>query len=281
MKHIEITHLDLRYSHLRVLCSGRVAHLTASILRDAQQTPVLVTKKGVLVDGYHRVKALIRLGHDLVYAQELDLDDTAALIWTWRLERTRRRSPFEEAWLIAELIESHALSLGQISEKMGRSKSWLSERLGLLRALPESAQVAVRDETIPVNAAMKSLVPMARIDREACAQIVTNLSGSITVREWAQLYSAWRRADSEGRVHIVEKPRLFLKMEAAIKTVPIAQEETLTRHLESLARLCHRARVCTREGAFPRGNNSATVRAWNQVIEAFQALNEEVDGARS
>lgn len=290
MPKLEIGHLDLRYRGLRVMDPGRVSRLAASLLAEGQRSPVLVTGE-VLVDGYHRVAALNGLGQDLVEAVELPVSEAEALVLAWRLETGRRKSALEEGWLLAELAETHGRTAAALAAELRRSKSWVSERLGLVRALPESVQEAVRRAQLPPNGAMKSLVPMARADPEACAALVSALEGAVTVRQLERLYAAWRKADAEGRARIVAHPMLLLKAEEVIAEVPPDAEERLSRDFEAIAGLCRRARRQVQEGAFPRGNvaqegrfprgNEVAHRTWAQADEAFGLLREEVQRARS
>lgn len=276
MQNLEIAHVVLRYAKLRIIDPGRVERLVASMAREGQQSPVLVTGEAVLVDGYHRVRALQDLGRDLVVAVNLAVAEPDALVLAWRLERGRRRCVLEESWMLEELLETHQMSRAEMATQMQRSKSWISERLGLLRVLPASVQEAVRNSKIPANGAMKSLVPFARADRAACAALVAALDGSVTVRQLARLYAAWRKADAQGRQRIVDHPMLLLKTEEATSAVPIDLEEQLARDFEAIAGVCRRARQRTRDGAFPRGNTTMAGRSWSQAVEAFHSLEEEV-----
>jgi len=281
MNQIEINQLKLRYTDLRIMDLGRVDRLMSSLAREEQRSPVLVTPDMVLVDGYHRVRALQQLGRDLVCAVIWDVSPPEALILSWRLERGRKRSAIEEGWMLSELVHVHHRSLAALVVQTQRSKSWVSERLGLVHALPESVQEAVRSSKIPPNGAMKTLVPFARADRDACAALVAALDGPVTVREIAQLYRAWRNAVPEVRQRIVANPMLFLKTEEAVSATPANETEQLVRDLENIANSCRRARRKTNEGTFPRGNDSATLRAWTQASEAFRSLQKEVRLARS
>lgn len=277
---LEIGHLIRRYVTLRVMDPGRVSRLAASLAREGQRAPVVVVAGGVLVDGYHRAAALEEIGRDLVTAVELPVSEAEALVLTWRLETGRRKSALEDGWLLAELAEAHHQSLAELGAELRRSKSWVSERLGLVRALPPAVQDAVRTSRIPANGAAKSLVPMARADREACERMVGALDGSVTVRQLERLYAAWRKADPEGRARLVERPMLFLKTEEVTASVPLDAEERLARDFERIAGLCRRGRQQLCEGAFPRGNSVAN-RTWRQAAEAFRLLEEEVGRARS
>jgi len=280
---MELNHLDLRHEALRIVDRGRVTRLAASIGRDGQRSPVLVAAGGVLVDGFHRVEALKQLGRDEVAAVELTVGEAEALILAWRLETGRRKTAIEEGWLLAELAEHHARPVSALAAEFRRPRSWVSERLGLVRALPTTVQAAVREQKLPAQAAMKCLVPMARVDADACAAMVGALTEPVSKRQVEVLYGAWRKADAQGRRRIVEAPMLLLRVEEQDAGQPAADaEEQLAQSLEGVAGLCRKARKAVREGAFPRGNTSfprgnPARHAWGQAQEAFDALREEVD----
>lgn len=253
MLHLDIGQLDRRYADRRVLDPGRVSRLAASIARDGLRSPVLV-------DGFHRVAALEALGRDLVKAVKLEVTESEALVLAWRLETGRRKSALEEGWLLAELAEKHGRSGSELAAELRRTKSWVSQRLGLVRVLPTSVQEAVRKATVPAQAAMKSLLPMARLDRDGCEKFVAGLTEPVSVRQIARLYAGWRSADAIGRARIVEQPMLLLKAEEAVSPVSPDVEERLARDLEGIAGLCRRARRWVSRACSP--GRTASSRRW-------------------
>jgi ParB-like chromosome segregation protein Spo0J len=272
---LELSNLVLKYAALRVLDPARVARLVAALSHEDQRSPVLVTGD-VLVDGYHRVQALNELGRDLVLAVRIEVPEAEALVLAWRLETGRRKSALEEGWLLVELAETHGRTVTALAAEFRRPKSWVSQRLGLVRALPESVQDAVRAAQIPPQAAMKSLLPLARIDRGACGRLVGAAKEKLTVRQWDQVCSSWRKADPEARKRIEDHPLLLIKAEEAVSVVPVDAEEKLAQDLEGVAGLCRRARRAVRDGVFARANSGPCEAAWIQAREAFGSLNEEV-----
>ena len=197
----------------------------------------------------------------------------------WRLENGRRKSALEEGWLLVELAESQP-GVSALATMMRRPKSWVSQRLGLVRSLPESVQDAVRSGKIPAQGAMKSLVPMARLDASSCARLVAALPEPVTVRQLARLVTAWRSADATGRERIVAHPGLLLRAEEALTTPEADAEELLARALEGVAALCRRARKAAQTGVFARANRRLVERGWQQASEAFLALQEEIERAQ-
>jgi len=253
---IELHELELRYADLRIDDAGRRAELVAKIALHGQQGAVLVIREGeryVLIDGYARVSALQELGRDLVEAVVLEVPEAEALVLAHRLEAKRPRSALEEGWLIAELIERHGLDQPAVASRLRRTQGWVSRRLGLVRALPESVQGAVRVGVVPAHAAAKYLVPMARAMRTHCEQLVDALGRDrITDREVGRLYTLWKAADAEHRLQIVTRPRLALKAAAAIQPAPPVPDgdpaAPLLADLDGIAGIARRARRRLDEG---------------------------------
>ncbi len=280
---VELTELELRYAGLRIADPGCQARLEASLAREGQQSPVLVVAGSdtpyVLVDGYRRVAALRSLGRDVVDAVELELPEAAALVEVWRLEASRRRTALEDGWLLVELIERHGRSQVELAAMLRRSKSWVSRRLGLVRALPESVQDAVRRGRLPPQGAMKCLVPLSRANVAHCERLVANLGkAAVSVRQLERLYATWRAGDDELRERLVSHPLLFLKADEAVSDAIEADEGLkLAGELESLSGLCGKVRRRVRDGAFSRANAASrgtAARAWDEVLLTFESLAE-------
>ena len=102
--------------------------------------------------------------------------------------------------------------MDELARRLCRSKSWVSHRLGLLDELATAVQERVRAGTIPPQAAMKYLVPFARANKRQCERLLVGLGDTrVSVRDVGALFTAWKRADSAGKQHIVEAPLLFLR----------------------------------------------------------------------
>jgi ParB family chromosome partitioning protein len=284
---VEISELALEYAGLRVQDRRRQARLSASLAEHGQQSPVLVVtgsapERLVLIDGYLRVEALRQLARDMVDALRLDLSEVDALLLRHRLEASRRRSALEDAWLLHELQVRHGLSQQQLGERLDRSSSWISRHLGLVRVLPEPVQRAVQLAVLPAQAASKYLVPLARANPEACAQLVTALGTTrVSVRQVEHLYAGWREGDAEQRRHLLADPHLYLK---ALEVVAAAEPSPgpngpslLLAELERMAGCCRRARARLREHALEQASprrRQGILRAWREASLSFAALAE-------
>ncbi len=290
---LELWQVDKKYERLRSPAPKRVAGLVLSLSEQSQQTPVLVVAGAdehhfVLIDGYLRVAALERLGRDTVEAELLSGSEADALVWNHGLRHGRKSNALEEAWLLQVLEVEHGLSREELSVRFGRSTSWVSRRLGLLEALPESIQAAVRRGQIQAQSAMKYLVPLARANKTQCLRLVEQLGDScLSVRDTAKLYAAWRAGDAEQRERIVEEPHLYLRVdEEEAGEEPLDDEDPgaaldrrLLNELARLAGLCRgiRRTMNERERADSDLGWPAALRyGWQEAQASFHALLEQI-----
>lgn len=285
---LELGELDLRYAALRIVDRSRRRRLVASLLELGQLTPVLVVRDGsrwVLLDGYVRVAALTELARDHVDVAVLEVGEAEALVLAHRLDNGRERTALEEGWLLRELCERHGLVQAELARRLDRTASWVSRRLALVKALPESVQESVREAKLSVQVASKILVPLARANVDACERLVAGLAGErVSVRQMTRLYVAWRAADDEVRERLCAQPRLFLKtleVEAAKATTEAEDDEAaaMLKDLSVLAavslRLCRRVRE-SGEPASERGR-VARARAWRRAKSSFAVLRAHFD----
>ena len=207
----------------------------------------------MLVDGYKRVRALRRLGQDLVAATCWDLSEAEALVLDRLMRTGEGATALEQGWLLHELAGRFALALEDLGRRFARSVSWVSRRLALVEDLPETIQDHVRRGALPAHAAMKHLVPLARANPEACARLVAAIAGKgLTNRQIGQLYAAWRDGLPAVRERVLDAPLLFLKARHALGPVPEDEGRLLMDDLDMVAAVARRARRRLRQGVFRR-----------------------------
>jgi ParB/RepB/Spo0J family partition protein len=255
---LELHQLDLRYEKLRTRKPETERKLVASLAEIGQQVPVVVVQgeapqQFVLVDGYKRVRALRRLGQDLVAVTCWDLSEAEALVLDRLMRTGEGATALEQGWLLHELAVRFALALEDLGRRFARSASWVSRRLALVEELPETIQEHVRRGELPAHAAMKHLVPLARANPEACERLVAAIAGKgLTNRQIGQLYAAWRDGLPAIRERVLTAPLLLLKARQAIGTVPEDEGRLVMDDLDMLAAVARRARRRLRQGVFRR-----------------------------
>jgi ParB/RepB/Spo0J family partition protein len=260
---LEFHQLELRYETLRSREPEREKRLLASLSERGQQVPIVVVASSeaaryAVIDGYKRVRALRRLGSDTVLATRWELEEADALILDRLLRATGRDSVLEEAWLLAELQQRFGLSCHELARRFDRGVSWVSRRLGLVRALPLQAQEQVRRGWIAPHAAMKYLLPLARANGEDCVRLLAALRRRLSSRELGRLYAAWVSGDESTRERLLADPELHLRIEEEASREAPVPSESLIDDLKALAAMARRA--CRRLRAGAAGGLSASRR---------------------
>lgn len=249
---LELHQLDLRYESLRARCPAREAKLLAMLAEAGQQTPIVVVAapgqrdRYVVIDGFRRVRALRRLGVDVARATEWAMGEVEALLLSRALRTGEGETALEQGWLVRTLSTSFGMSHEEVARSLGRSPSWVSRRLALVAELPETVQARVQRGEIGAHAAMRCLVPMARATREDCEALAAAIAGrTLSSREVARLYEAWRDADAVVRRRVIAEPWLYLKVSrqatTAVAGATARPTEALLADLETAATAVRRA----------------------------------------
>lgn len=283
---LEIGQLDRKYAPLRTLAEPQLGSLMASLASLGQQSPALVVQPDValapvLIDGYRRAAALAKLGQDTIEAVRLELAEADALVLRHRMAASNGTSALEDGWLLRELTDRHGLSQRELSQRLSRSVSWVSRRLGLIENLPDKAQQLVRDGKVAPQAAMKHLLPLSRANRAAVERLAEAMAGrSWSVREVMALVRGWRAALPEKRPQIEANPELFCRAaEEFARELPVldADGHALVKALHELAGHHHRLRRqfqarLRQHGALQPADGLAA--SCNEVDRAWSALRE-------
>ncbi len=288
---LELHQLDLRYEELRTRHPARERRLLASLAEVGQQVPIVVVAAPaagpfVLVDGYARVRALRRLGLDVVHAVAWELGEPEALV----LERTLRagdvESPLEQGWFLRELIARFGLTAEELARRFDRSPSWVSVRLGLVRELPEEIQALVRRGAIGAHGAMKYLVPFARANREDCVKLARAVAPlKLTSRQLGDLYATYQSGEAPTRELVLTDPALVLRAREEARRAQGKDQgpgEQLLGDLAILASVARRAhrRVRHDAQAYSRRERDdlgrCALAAWAELASLWRRLEKEV-----
>jgi len=132
---LEHHQLELCYADLRVRRTGLEARLLASLERDGQQLPVVAVPapsgRYRVIDGYKRIRALRRLGVDVVRTVVWGMSDGDALLLARGLRTAPAETALEQGWLLSQLRRL-GLSAAELARRLSRNASWVSRRLALV-----------------------------------------------------------------------------------------------------------------------------------------------------
>lgn len=252
---LELHQLELRYARLRKRQPRQERALLGSLAERGQQLPIVVVTEAqrfVVIDGYKRVRALKRLAQDTVRGTCWALTEVEALVLERRL-RSRSEDAFEQAWLLAELRERFGLELSELAAQFERSKSWASRRLGLIEGLPASVHEQVRSGALSAYAAMRYLLPLARTNADAAAQLAAALKPlKPTTRQVGALYAGWQSGTERTRELILSTPQLYLQAQAAQQPAPPSASQRWLNDLGALGGIARRVRRALEAGLLPQ-----------------------------
>ena len=142
------------YQPRRVFDDEALDDLTASIKEHGIFQPIIVKRsiKGYeIIAGERRVRAAKKAGLDKVPAIIRDLDD-GQMMEIALLENLQRENlnAIEEALAYKAMLEKFAITQDELSEKVGKSRSHVTNTLGLLR-LPAEVQEMVANNSLSMG----------------------------------------------------------------------------------------------------------------------------------
>ena len=221
---IEIVHLNLRYSNIRVQDPKTVIRMADSMQRYGQIMPILVVTADAphytLIDGYLRVAAAKCCGKDTLVSHIWHGSEKDALCHVLVKDNERKWDIFEQAGLIQELHRRHGLSQRNIAHLLGKDPSWVSRRLSILASLPDKVAKSVQRGNLSSWAATRVLTPMARANAEHAGRLAENLiKHPLSTRQLFIFFKHYQRSNRKVRENMVNNPQLFVKAEQTGKDI--------------------------------------------------------------
>jgi ParB family chromosome partitioning protein len=248
---LETIHPSPRQPRKRVDSEG-TSRLADSIRAEGIVQPVLVrsrTEGGYeLIAGERRWRAARAAGIATIPAVIREADDRASLL-LGLVENVAREqlSPVEEARAYAVLMDEFELSLGEIAERVGRSKPSVSNRLRLLDLPADVLAMLERGELSEGHARAVLAVPEHEDRRRLAREIVRK---GLSVRD-AERAARWAGARTKPRRRSAVDPGLAARARTAIERgtgfqarvaatrveIPFVDEHELEELVEALERL--------------------------------------------
>ncbi|HST25701.1 MAG TPA: ParB/RepB/Spo0J family partition protein [Gaiellaceae bacterium] len=193
--------------------------LAESIRAQGVVQPVLVRPRAEggweLIAGERRWRAAREAGVGTVPAVVRQTDDRDSLLLALVENVAREQlSPVEEARAYAALVDEFALSLGDVAERVGRSKPSVSNRLRLLELPDDVLSMVERGELTEGHARAVLAVPDQDGRRRLARQIVR---GGMSVRA-AERAARWAGAKERPRVRAAQvDPALAMRARDVLK----------------------------------------------------------------
>jgi len=233
IEEMSLTSLGLELQRVRCPPPSRVETIQRDLASNGQLTPLVarLAAKGPpeLLDGFKRLRAARSLGWQTLKVGCLEATEATALAMMLSLNRRFGLSPVEEALVVQELTRG-GLTGVEVGVLLGRHKSWVSRRLGLVQRLaPELLEELKLGLLHPGMARRLQVLPRGnQVELAAVAR-----KASLGVRQTESLVQLWRRAPSEeARQFVLTQPKETLQ--AAQSLPQPAQDPRLLKNGQSL-----------------------------------------------
>jgi ParB family transcriptional regulator, chromosome partitioning protein len=208
--------------------------LAESVRRQGVIQPLLVRPRGVggyeIVAGERRWRAAREAGRITVPAVVRTADDRDTLL-LGLVENVAREqlTPIEEARAYAVLIDEFSLSLGEVAERVGRSKPSVSNRMRLLELPDDVLGMVERGQLSEGHARAVLAVPDHEGRRRLAREIVRR---GLSVRA-AEQRAKWAGARQRPRTHSAPvDPALADRVRSAIEQLTGRQSRVLPGRVE-------------------------------------------------
>jgi len=201
-----LAELGTRYGRVRCLQPRQVEQMKASLTAHGQLTALVVVERDRLevIDGFKRHRAAEQMGWTRLRVAALEVDEAGQWAAMLALNRaTHSMTVLEEALVLREMVVSGMTQTG-IGQLLGRHKSWVSRRIGLLERLHPELVAQVREGILPPGAARRLLGLPAGNQLELAAVVTHERLGS---QETELLVRLWRTASPPIREFLLRHPR--------------------------------------------------------------------------
>lgn len=220
---IEITTLDLRYASYRMQNSAQERRLLSSIAERGIEEPLEGVAKAscnILLNGFKRYRCARKLHIGVVPYVSLGEDEALGIVGLLRISNNKALSILEQARFIDDLKNLHGLTPTAIAAEVGRSKSWVSMRLGLIGEMSGVVREKIFSGAFPVYPYMYTLrqfMRMNSVSKKDVEEFVVALSGkNLSVREIERLARGYFEGPASIREEIL-KGNVSLPLEQMAK----------------------------------------------------------------
>ena len=221
--------------------------MAGSLRRWGQLAPVVACErqeKLELLDGFKRWSAARQLSVTTLSVRVLSVDEPTAKAAILSLNRGQRPvRELEEAWIVQGLVRDDGMTQVEAAHLLGRHKSWVCRRLGLLEKLSGTVKEDLRLGLVGPSLA-RQLTRLPTGNQEAVLALVRRCT--LTAQEVSGVIDLLQGASGEQAAFVLAKPREAL---ALVQGMPTALRDPrlssagnwlakhLTQALETLTRV--------------------------------------------
>jgi ParB/RepB/Spo0J family partition protein len=210
-RRVPIGQLGTTLGRTRCPQPAQLQRMQHSLARHGQMTPVIVVERKTkleVVDGFKRRAAAVQMGWKSLMITVRPLDERAQWVAMLALNRAPGSlSVLEEALILRELVRA-GMTQSEVAELVGRHRSWVSRRLGLVERLHPDLVEWVRTGLLSAGTARRLFVLPAGNQLEMAAVVTQQ---RLSTQETELLVSLWHKtSEPRARRFLLEDPRKAL-----------------------------------------------------------------------
>lgn len=169
--------------------------MMGSLTSRGQLTPITVVKdkeRLLLVDGFKRREAALKLGHKLLSANLVTATPGEAKAMIYLTNRAHSFSMIQEALLVRDLVEVEGLTQVEVATLLERHKSWATRRLMLIRDLSPEIIEELKLHILPPGSGSS----LARLHHDNQADFAIAVqTHNLKPRQIKKLVDLWCKSD--------------------------------------------------------------------------------------
>lgn len=216
LRQVDPRELNLVLRRLRLLPESAVREKQESLHHKGQISPLVAAEHEgelVLVDGFARQAAAVRLGLETVAVQVQRLSAVQMKAQLYLRNHERGMVLVDECRLVHELCEADGLNQVEIASLLERHRSWVCRRLGLWKSL--SPRLVAEGAIAGLGAGSVrrlALLPVSNQEELVAVSLREDLGEQATAR----LIELWQKApDNQARRYLLEQPREAIELARA------------------------------------------------------------------
>ncbi|MCF6335918.1 MAG: hypothetical protein L3J12_09270 [Spirochaetales bacterium] len=210
MVEVELRQISRKYESYRLKNKYAESQLLSSIAETGIREPLICTAKSseqyILLDGYKRLRCLLRLNIHIVPVHSLGSDEQDGIIELIRVSNSKSLQTLEQSCFVDELHKRFGMTASGIAERLDVSPAWVSLRLGLIEEMSETVRMNIFSGRFPIRSYMYSLKPFTRVkgaEKHLVDRFVSHVSGKhLSTRDMDRLIYGYFRGGEHIRKQI-------------------------------------------------------------------------------
>ncbi len=163
---VNIADFDLRYENCRIKDRKLEDSLLLSILKTGIRDPlrgVENEESKILLDGFKRLRCAKKLNIEIIPYISMGNDQAMGIVELIRGSFSKGLNILEQSKLIDELKNSYGMSVAEIADQLGKSKTWVNLRVEAKKSTSQVLTENILAGNFPARSYLYTIAPLTRV----------------------------------------------------------------------------------------------------------------------